>query len=229
MTDVSNSFIIANMRKLQIISSAKTFGERLKMAREKKCVSQQKIADLFGIDRISVSNWERGKNPPTADKLAKLSEFLDISVDWLLGTEKDSNVASTTIRFKTKTVPLISWVQAGQWKEVNDIHPVGQSDEYISVTAKVGPNAIALKVRGDSMEPEFPEGSIIIVDPDREAKNGSYVVVRLDEEMEATFKQMVVDGSRIYLKPINPRYPILEINGKKATTVGVVVQMVKEY
>lgn len=67
------------------------------------------------------------------------------------------------------------------------------------------------------------------VDPEREARHGSYVVVRLDEEMEATFKQLILDGSRKYLKPINPRYPILEIDGKKTTISGVVVQMVKEY
>lgn len=72
-------------------------------------------------------------------------------------------------------------------------------------------------------------GSIIIVDPDREARHGSYVVARLNEDLEATFKQLVLDGSRKSLNPLNPRYPLPDMDGKKVTLCGVVVQMVKEY
>lgn len=226
MTNVSSSFIIASMGKTKIISSAQTFGERLKTLRKSKGISQQAVGDLFGIGRISVSNWERGKNPPTTDKLERLAEFFGVSVDWLLGREK-ANFTNVPLKGTLATVPLISWVQAGQWNEICDL--TSEEAPRITVTTRVGAHTFALKVRGDSMEPEFPEGCIIIVDPEREAKTGSYVVMRLDEEMEATFKQMIMDGSRIYLKPINPRYPILEMNGKKATTVGVVIQMVKEY
>lgn len=220
-------------------------------------VSQEEFATRVGMSQSGLQQFITGKSFFTKF-LHRIAKELDRSPEWCLALDEypddddkfiegldlsgcslriglpvrwqaDSNVSPVDSSRRNCTLPIISWVQAGHWKEVNDIYPVGQSDEYISVTAKVGLHAFALKVRGDSMEPEFPDGSIIIVDPEREARNGSYVVVRLDEEMEATFKQMVIDGSRIYLKPINPRYPILEINGKRATTVGVVVQMVKEY
>jgi SOS-response transcriptional repressor LexA len=78
------------------------------------------------------------------------------------------------------------------------------------------------------MEPNFPEGSIIIVDPDQHAENGSYVVVRMDDAVEATFKQLVIDGVEKYLKPLNPRYPIMRVNGR-ATICGVVRQMVMDF
>lgn len=229
------------------------FKERLKTLG----VSQEDLASRVGMSQSGLQQFITGKSFFTKF-LHKISKELARSPDWCLALEDQpddddkfienldmrgksliinlpanwdagSNIASVALPLQSKTLPIISWVQAGQWNEVVDTHPSGQSDEYISVMAKVGSHAFALKVRGDSMEPEFPDKSIIIVDPEREPRHGSYVVVRLDEEMEATFKQLILDGSRKYLKPINPRYPILEIDGKKTTISGVVVQMVKEY
>ncbi len=57
------------------------------------------------------------------------------------------------------------------------------------------------------MEPIFPAGAIIVVEPDLEAIPGNYVIVR-NGGGEATFKQLVKDGEDWYLKPVNPRYPI---------------------
>jgi SOS-response transcriptional repressor LexA len=88
----------------------------------------------------------------------------------------------------------------------------------------VGKNAFALRVRGDSMEPKFQDGCIIIVDPDKESYNGAFVVVRESDTDEATFKQLQIDGSRRYLKPVNPRYPIMEMRSE-TLICGVVVKM----
>jgi SOS-response transcriptional repressor LexA len=53
----------------------------------------------------------------------------------------------------------------------------------------------------------------VIVDPDREPAPGSFVVARFDDVQEATFKQLVEDAGRRYLKPLNPRYPMIPIDG----------------
>lgn len=104
----------------------------------------------------------------------------------------------------------------------------GVAEEWINTTERIGPNAFALYVRGDSMEPEFSEGDIILVDPAEEAASGDFVVVRLDDEAEATFKQLIIDGSRRYLKPLNPRYPIMEVT-TSATICGVVLTSTKHH
>ena len=72
------------------------------------------------------------------------------------------------------------------------------------------------------MEPLFHEGETIIVDPGREVINGSYVVAK-NGDNEATFKQFVVDGSSVFLKPLNGRYPIKDMTGIRFSIVGVVV------
>ena len=119
-------------------------------------------------------------------------------------------------------VPVISWVRAGNWSEIADPFYPGDADEWVDTTATMHPNAFALVVTGDSMEPLFHEGETIIVDPGREVINGSYVVAK-NGDNEATFKQFVVDGSSVFLKPLNGRYPIKNMTGIRFSIVGVVV------
>ncbi len=132
-----------------------------------------------------------------------------------------------------REIPLISWVQAGNWQDVIDNLPTGQGEKWVATTARVGPHAYALRIVGDSMTnpngaPSFPEGITIIVDPDREASTGKFVVVRQNSDKECTFKQLVRDGERYYLRPLNPRYPILEL-AQDAVICGVLVQAVMDF
>ncbi len=75
------------------------------------------------------------------------------------------------------------------------------------------------------MEPKYRDGAIIYVDPEKSADHLSNVVVQLDDESEATFKQLVVEGGKRFLRPLNPDWPgpkLIEINGN-ATICGVVI------
>lgn len=126
-------------------------------------------------------------------------------------------------------VPLISWVQAGAWSEIIDNLAVGDAEEWISCPVSHSPATFVLRVRGESMlnpygRPSFHDGDLIFVDPERPAVHGSLVVVRLDDDKEATFKRLVVEGDRRYLKALNPAWPepMMQINGH-ATICGVVI------
>ncbi len=92
-----------------------------------------------------------------------------------------------------------------------------------------GSSVFALKVKGDSMEPEFKEGEIVIINPHVGAKPGDYVIVKNDEE-EATFKQLKVYGETTVLHPLNPKYPDIELKkGNKYHIIGKVVEKQKRY
>jgi len=85
-------------------------------------------------------------------------------------------------------------------------------------------------VHGDSMASEsgdsFPEGSIIVVEPDLEVLPGDYVIA-LNEHAQTTFKQLVRDGGEFYLRPLNPRYPIKPLGA--ARVIGVVREFSKRF
>ncbi len=129
----------------------------------------------------------------------------------------------------TGTAPLISWVTAGHWCAVADPFEPGVAEDWLPCPRKHGPRTFALRVRGISMENpggkfSYSDGDVIFVDPDKQAENGSRVVVRLDDDKEATFKQLVIEGERRYLKALNPAWPekIIEIS-QDATICGVVI------
>lgn len=123
-------------------------------------------------------------------------------------------------------VPLISWVRAGDWAHVADLLQPGEAYEWVETGVTVQPHTFALRVEGDSMEPEFAPGTILVVEPEMDAHPGDYVIAKNGDD-EATFKQLVRDGADLYLKPLNARYPIKPLGLSRI--VGVVREAVKRY
>jgi phage repressor protein C with HTH and peptisase S24 domain len=83
----------------------------------------------------------------------------------------------------------------------------------------------ALRVLGDSMEPEFADGCVIIVDPGHAPRDGSYVIVEYAGDV--FFRQLVFDGERRFLKPLNPKYGGFELTPPYTIRGGVVQQVGK--
>jgi len=80
----------------------------------------------------------------------------------------------------------------------------------------------ALRVVGDSMEPEFADGCVVIVDPGYTPRDGSYVIVEFAGDV--FFRQLVFDGERRFLKPLNSKYGGFELIPPYAIRGGVVQQ-----
>jgi SOS-response transcriptional repressor LexA len=138
-----------------------------------------------------------------------------------------TNVEPVAAR-KTRPVPVISWVMAGKWNEVRDTFQSRDADEWIETEAK-GKSVFVLRVKGDSMEPEFKEGEIVIINPHVEAKTGDYVIVKNDGD-EATFKQLRLYGETTVLHPLNPKCPDIALKkGDRYHIVGKVVEEQKRY
>ena len=186
-----------------------------------------RFSEKIGKNRTQVSQWMNnsktaaGKPRYITGKMCRqVEKTLGLPNEWM-DTDHDANVSPVETR---NFVPLISWVAAGNWTPManqdNDFHEVVCPFPH-------GKGTFALQVRGISMEnPDgrsFRDGDIIFVDPTREAKHRDLVVVRLDDEAEATFKQLLMEGNQKVLFALNPdwRPRIIPINGN-ATLIGVV-------
>ena len=79
-------------------------------------------------------------------------------------------------------------------------------------------------MRNPGVKPSYDPGDIIFVDPDVAAQPGDRVVVRLESQTAATFKQYIEEDGRKLLKALNPDWKprYLEINGD-AMVCGVVI------
>jgi len=79
----------------------------------------------------------------------------------------------------------------------------------------------ALRVIGDSMEPEFRDGAIIIIDPTGVAKDGAFVIAL--HKGEYIFRQLVIENDRKMLKALNGDHPVIPLIDF-STIEGVVTQ-----
>jgi len=91
---------------------------------------------------------------------------------------------------------------SGQEAEASAADCSGQDHEAAACS---GGEAIALRVIGHSMAPEFSEGEIILIEPDGALRDGVYVLARADDEW--IFRQLVQRGERWWLHPLNPAWP----------------------
>lgn len=116
-----------------------------------------------------------------------------------------------------RLVPIINKVTAGYPAEFNDLdYPVGIADDYVRCPDLHDPNAFAVRVVGDSMEPKFFEGDIVIFSPAAEVHNGDDCFVRFKTPHETTFKRVFFDNDdQVRLQPRNESYSPSVIDGKR--------------
>lgn len=183
----------------------------------------------MGIDKTTqaVSKWLNGESIAEADSMMALCSWLKVRREWLeygvlpknISTHQahekhESNVHSLDERLGK--VPLISWAQAGTWSAATLNFDPCCADTWLFCPVSISRHGYALQVRGDSMTNpgsgrSYPAGCIIFVDPEVDAHTGDRVIARVPRTDEVTFKILVEDAGRQFLRPINPQYPIIDI------------------
>lgn len=123
----------------------------------------------------------------------------------------DNNVdLSQKIYPKGRPVPVISWVQAGDFTNVDTVIKDCEIDEWLPPNDDCGRNGYGLRIVGNSMSPYFIPEDRIYVNPDVQTfdlKTNDLVIVSCAGDTEATFKKLIIEGASSYLQPLNPDWP----------------------
>jgi repressor LexA len=116
-----------------------------------------------------------------------------------------------------RLVPVINKVSAGYPTDFDDLdYPVGVAEDYVRCPDLHDANAFAVRVVGDSMEPKYREGDVVIFSPAAEVGNGNDCFVRFESPHETTFKRVFFEGDDdVRLQPRNEKYPPLIVPGKR--------------
>lgn len=197
----------------------------IREGRRRLGLSEQAFANAVGVTRAAVQQWERpeGTAPKRATQL-KVAEMLGMSVSELMAGSKAG--PKPELR---REVPIVSEVDAVRYTMIDNFK-LRRGQKMVPINVEIHRHTFALRVHGDSMISEshdsFPEGSVVIVEPDMEAMSGDYVIAK-NQEGETTFKQLVKDGGEYFLKPLNPRYPIRPLG--TAEIIGVVREFSKTF
>ncbi|AUU85065.1 LexA family protein [Leclercia sp. LSNIH1] len=205
-----------------------TLGTRLKELRKQRKLTQGQLGKALGVSDVTIGYWERDLNVPGGKSLTKLAQYLGVTEGFLLyGREDEANVGPAPVA--AQQIPIISYVQAGAWSPECDARNLDGTVEYILTSEFHSYSTFALKVKGKSMEPDFVEGDVIIIDPELRPGPGDFVVAKNGGD-EATFKKyrargISETGEEIFeLVPLNEDYAIRNSAKEKIHVVGVVVE-----
>ncbi|MBF0438608.1 MAG: LexA family transcriptional regulator [Magnetococcales bacterium] len=225
--------------KVKAQSDAHSLGERIQTARKFAGLTQKQIANRVGISQTAVHKLEGGFSR-TSKKTVSIALTCGVDPIWLdtgrgemsLGGPGGQPGKPGDKEYRTPVIariPLISWEEAKAYTpKTAETHHPENVQAWIPVAPRTSTTAYALKVPDDSMQPEFHEGEIIIVDPTMKADHNHFIVARVDGDSRATLKQLIVHGAKRYMKPLNSRYPLTEIQGELIVS-GVVMAKYKDY
>lgn len=220
-----------------------TLGDIIKSYRKTNDLSMDDFARVSGISKTYISMLEKNINPknkqeivPTIETIGKAAKGMFMSFDELfdmLGDDTKVKLDATGSDKMTKKsirVPVLGNVAAGI--PITAIENVIDYEEISEELAHSG-EIFALKIKGDSMEPEIKNGDVVIVRSQEDANSGDIVIALVNGD-DATCKRLVKYADGIRLMSVNPTYEPMyytndEIIHKPVRILGKVVENRRKY
>lgn len=203
-----------------------TLGQKIKMLRESKGISQDELGKILGTNKQSIYKYENGivTNIPI-DKIKIMAEFFNVSPAYIMGWEdkphddKKVNVFSSISNihpYKNKKVPLLGEIACGQPIYTNESRDAFVlSDESLDVD-------FCLTCKGDSMiNARIFDGDIVFIKQQPTVDNGEIAAVVIDDE--ATLKRVYYykKENKLILQAENPAYAPLVYIGEELDHINI--------
>lgn len=202
-------------------------------------VTQEDVSDACGWGtQGAFSAYLNARTPLNLDALVKLSSYFSVSpfeispelaasIGSIVVTSSDNfdvNVEITSIK-GLKRVPILTYVQAGNWREAIFL----PAEDYTYTSVDVSDHTFGAYVVGDSMTPDFKHGDLIVIDTQIQPLPTDYVFAQ-NSKGEITFKKfrgrgVNENGCEVFdLVPINPDFPTIRSDRESVTIIGVIVE-----
>ncbi len=185
--------------------------EKIKELRKEKGLTMKRLGEIVGVSESTISLYESGKRQPDNDMLKKFASFFNVSIDYLLENEVHHR-SNNAVR-----IPVLGSVVAGV-----PIEAVQEILDYEEITRDMASNGeyFALKIKGNSMEPKFSAGDVVIIRKQPDVENGEIAIVLVNGD-EATIKKIQKSSEGIALIPLNPQYEVMFYTNKEIETMPV--------
>lgn len=154
------------------------------------------------VSREGKARW------PSTESVAKILDATGSSLDAFT-----ANIGGGKRGKGMQRVPVLGYAEAGNRGFFDDAgYPVGTGWDEIVFPDINDPHVFALEVSGNSMEPVYREGDVIVVSPAAQIRRGDRVVLKTRED-EVMAKQLVRQTAhKIDLQSLNPRHPDRSFN-----------------
>lgn len=201
--------------------------EILKKLRKMKNLTQKDMADYLNVTSQAYGKYENGTRTPSYETLKNLANFYNVSVDYLIDR------SSPCKNKNSHKIPVYGTIPAGIPTEMIE-------DAFIEDWEELDPSCFnsnyeyfGLKVKGNSMLPEFRENDTLILRKQSDCISGDYCAVSINHT-ESTFKKVIKRQDGLTLQPLNAEYEPMfftndEVENLPITILGVVVEVRRSY
>lgn len=183
--------------------------------RKKAGIQQKELALLIGVSNPTVSEWENGKKDPSGDRLKKLAEYFGVDELAILG----KSIPAQVVRIRASAVPIVGEIACG-----SPITAQQNIEGYADLPEGCHAD-FALRCKGDSMDPTFENGDIVLIRQTPDFQNGQIAAIGI--EGEATLKHIYRQGDQIVCVPENHAYAPQVFSAKDITIYGIAVGFVR--
>lgn len=204
----------------------KTIAERIREGMELRSLKQSDLVEKTGISKGALSSYISGRYAPKQNNIYLIAKALSVNEAWLMGADVPMSRQNILSFKKGVTINVLGRVAAGV--PVEAVEEIIDTEEITEEMAKTG-NYFGLQIHGDSMEPKFSDGDVVIVRQQEDAESGDIVIALVNGD-DATCKRLKKYAEGIALISTNPAYDPMyfsskEIEEKPVKIIGRVVEL----
>lgn len=198
-------------------------GDRIKNLRISHNMTQEELGKKIGVQKSAIRKYEKGEvvNIKRAT-IETLSKIFNVSPSYLMCIDDNNNHNI----LKTNRIPVLGKIPAGIPIEL--IEDVIDYEEISEEMLRGDKEYFGLKVKGNSMEPKYLDGDVLIVQKVDDCESGQDCIVMVNGD-DGTFKRVIKNKDGIILQPLNPNYEIKFYTNKQIEELPIrILGVVKE-
>lgn len=169
------------------------------------------LARDLGVHGSNITKYLQGRTAPSLDKAIAIARHFGEDPGHVARLAGFDAVSDLAFARRHGQVPIVGHAAGGPMDLAfaygDGGFPPGCADEYLSVEGvEIATNDYALRLRGDSLAPAYPEGTLVLVSPDKRFVPNALCVVRaLDGRVWLKF--VAEQEGILTLSSLNPAYP----------------------
>ncbi|MCD6048591.1 MAG: putative prophage repressor [Gammaproteobacteria bacterium] len=162
----------------------------------------QLVAEMFLLSHAGAGKWVNGLALPPKARRREISQRLGVQYDWLEFGKGEMLPKKLDISTSLRRLPILGFHEAANFEK----HLENFIGETVSIDINAGRRAFVIYSQGTAMSGRFPEGSMLIFDPDVYPQDGDYVLAKIHKLPDAIFRQYILSDSGKFLYAQDPRF-----------------------
>lgn len=216
------------------------FAKNLKKYMDINEVDRYSFCEALDLKYTTVSDWLNAKTYPRIDTLEKVADYFNIPksdlIDGVSFGSHDDTIQLVNNKY-VKLIPVLGKIPAGvPFEAIEEAYTTDYETIPLEMT-NGGKEYFALKLKGNSMEPEYKDGSTVVFLKTSDFTSGQDCCVMVNDD-DATFKRVTIREDGIVLTPLNPDnnsgyiqqfFTKEQIQANNVRVLGVVKRYIKTF